>query len=132
MFMKIVRPEDHPDLFFIQGMTVEDFYEKYDTPEKALEASIKAGVDAERALSAVLEYTIPSWKIVVLEGDVITPAFAARMREVSEYHFSYLFPVRRRQRAHQRESSKRRLMGSHRPLFGCDKTKRSCIRNGIQ
>lgn len=53
MFMKIVRPEDYPNLFFIQGMTVEEFYEKYDTPEKALEASIKAGIDAEGGLTAV-------------------------------------------------------------------------------
>ncbi len=94
MFRKIVRREDHPDLFFIQGMTVEEFYEKYDTPQKALEASLKAGRDAEGSLTALLEYIIPSWKVVVMEGDVITPEYAQRMREKfpkTAFHVTFLY-----------------------------------------
>lgn len=81
MMMKMVQEEDYPDLFYLKGMTVEDFYEKYSTPQQAVEAGVKSGVDAERGLIALLEYTLPAWKIVVLEGDVVTPSFAKRMQQ---------------------------------------------------
>ena len=81
MMMKMVRREEYPNLFYTQGLTVEGFYERYDTPIKAVEASVKAGQDAERGIIALIEHTLPSWKVIVIEGDVITPGFVKGLQE---------------------------------------------------
>lgn len=81
MLTKIVRREDYPNLFYTQGLTVEDFYEKYDTPTKAVEASVKAAYDAERGIIALIEHTLPAWKVIVIEGDIITPGFVKRLQD---------------------------------------------------
>lgn len=81
MMMKMVRQEDYPDLFRTHGHTVESFYQKYDTAKKVAEAEVKAGLDAEKGIVAVLELLLPAWKTVVLEGDMITPGFVVRLKE---------------------------------------------------
>lgn len=81
MMMKIVRREDYPNLFYTEGLTVEEFYEKYNTPVSAVEAGVKAGKDAERGIIALIEHTLPSWRVIVIEGDVITPSFAKGLQE---------------------------------------------------
>jgi len=91
--MKIVREEDYPDLFYLKGLTVEEFYEKYDTPRKTVEAGVKSGLAAERGLIALLEHTLPAWKVIVLEGDVIT-SFAKRMQQKfpdTTFHTTFLY-----------------------------------------
>jgi len=81
MLTKIVRREDYPNLFYTHGITVEEFYEKYDTPTKAVETSVKASYDAERGITALIEHTLPAWKVIVVEGDIITPGFAKRLQD---------------------------------------------------
>lgn len=94
MMMKIVREEDYPDLFYLKGMSIEEFYEKYNTAQKAVEAGVKSGLDAERGLVALLEHTLPAWKVIVLEGDIITPSFAKRMQQKfpnTTFHTTFLY-----------------------------------------
>jgi len=81
MMTKIVRREDYPDLFYTQGLSVEEFYAKYDTTEKVVEASVKAGYEAEKGVAALIEHTLPAWKVIVVEGAVITPGFVKRLQE---------------------------------------------------
>src|SRR5687768_11791320 len=81
MMMKIVRREDYPSLFYTEGFTVEEFYKKYSTPTDAVKASVRAGQDAERGISALIEHTLPSWKVIVIEGDAITPGFVKGLQK---------------------------------------------------
>lgn len=78
---KLVRREDYPNLFYKQGLTVEAFYEKYDTPAKEVEAGVKAGYDTEVATTVIIEHTLPAWKVIVVEGAFITPSFVRRFQE---------------------------------------------------
>ncbi|HET9411649.1 MAG TPA: hypothetical protein VFO38_02275 [Candidatus Saccharimonadales bacterium] len=78
---KLVRRKDYPNLFYKQGLTVEEFYKKYDTPAKEVAAGVKAGYDTEVATTAIIEHTLPAWKVIVVEGAFITPGFVRRFQE---------------------------------------------------
>ena len=91
MMTKLVRREDYPNLFYTQGLTVEEFYEKYDTPDKAVNAGVKAGYDTEIGVTALIEHTLPAWKVIVIEGAFITPGFVKRLQE--KYPELYIHPT---------------------------------------
>lgn len=45
-----------------------------------MEASVRAGHDAERGITALIEHTLPKWRVIVVEGDIITPGFVKRLQ----------------------------------------------------
>lgn len=109
MMRKIVRREDYPELFFIDGHTVESFYQMYNTAQKVLDAEVKAGLCAEKGIIAILEHTLPAWRVVVLEGDVITPGIADRLKKKypkTTFHTTFFYDDNEA-RVHDRIYSKR-------------------------
>ena len=94
MMTKIVRREDYPNIFYTQGVTVEEFYEKYDTPTKAVEAGLKAGYDTEKGTTALIESLLPTWKAIVIEGVFVTPSFVRQLQKKypkTAIHPTFLF-----------------------------------------
>jgi len=94
MMTKLVRREDYPNLFYKQGLTVEEFYEKYDTPAKAVAAGVKAASDTERGVALFIEHVLPAWKVIIIEGVFITPGFVKRLQEKhpkTSIHSTFLF-----------------------------------------
>lgn len=80
MMAEIVSRKDYPNLFYREDLNVGEFYEKYDTPAKAVEAGVKAGQDTEKAVLALIKYILPTWKVIVIEGVFITPGFVRQLQ----------------------------------------------------
>ncbi|HET9412123.1 MAG TPA: hypothetical protein VFO38_04720 [Candidatus Saccharimonadales bacterium] len=81
MLTKLVRRQDNPDLFYTHDLSVEQFYEKNNTPQKALEATVKAALASEYGFTVFIERILPSWQVMVIEGTLITPGFVSRLRQ---------------------------------------------------
>jgi 2-phosphoglycerate kinase len=104
---KITNAQDYPRLFYEEGLDVESFYQKYDTPEKVLSGEIDQAKDTEKGIVSLLECYLP-WEQLVIEGIAITPEFATKLQKQFpkiEFETTFLFDsdfTRIKNRVHQR------------------------------
>lgn len=71
---KLLPKAKYPDLFYSDGMTAEEFYQKYITPESVVNGEIAEGKQVEKGIISLLETEI-TWEHLVIEGIAITPEF---------------------------------------------------------
>jgi 2-phosphoglycerate kinase len=91
--MRITNAQDYPRLFYGEGLDVESFYRKYDTPEKVLKGEIDQGKDVEKGIVALLECYLP-WEQLAIEGIGITPEVVAQLQKQFpkiEFETTFLF-----------------------------------------
>lgn len=80
--MDIASKEQYPYLYYArEHADAESFYHQYDTPQKALEISLKAAVQLEEPIIVFLRRLLPDWETVILEGAAVTPALVLRLQD---------------------------------------------------
>lgn len=104
----LVDEKSLPDLFFRKGASDNEFYRKYDTSEKLLEAKKSQSKLVADAISVMLKSKYVTWERLVIEGLAITPEFANEITdqlEAAKVTTTFLFDdneTRIRQRLTQR------------------------------
>ncbi len=77
----ILNKDDYPDLFCTSGMSAEEFYEKFTTPQSVVDEEIAEGVDVAKGVVALLNTGI-SWEHLVIEGIAVTPQLIVELKEM--------------------------------------------------
>ena len=75
----LVTPNEYPGLFYTDGMSAEEFYAVYNTPESVVEGEIAEGKQVEKGIVALLETAI-TWDHLVIEGIALTPELMVRLK----------------------------------------------------
>lgn len=71
---KKIDPKKAPNLFYDEGLTVEEFYKKYPKPEDVLEGEILQSLEVQKGILEFINSESKA-KVVVIEGIAITPRF---------------------------------------------------------
>ncbi len=80
LMQNLVSKENYPGLHYSLGMSAEEFYEKYNTPESVVEGEVTESLQVQKGLVALLNTAI-TWEHLVIEGIAITPEFIVEVRE---------------------------------------------------
>jgi len=75
----LVSKDDYSDLFCTFGMTAEEFYEIYDTPQKVVNEEVNEGIQVEKGIIAMLESMI-TWDHLIIEGIALSPEFMSKLK----------------------------------------------------
>ena len=75
---QLVTEEDYPGLFYTDGMTAVEFYEKFTTPQAVVDSEIQQGTQVQKGILALLNTAI-TWQHLVLEGIALSPNFMERV-----------------------------------------------------
>jgi len=75
----VCNSADYPKVMFTAGgMTAEDYYQVFTTPEAALQEEIAQCKEVEAGILSLLKAN-PPWPLLILEGIAITPKFASEI-----------------------------------------------------
>ncbi len=75
---QLVNPDNYPGLFYSDGMTAEEFYQRYNTPQAVVDGEIAEGIQVEKGILSLLQTSI-TWEHLILEGIAITPEFMSKV-----------------------------------------------------
>lgn len=80
LMLKFCKPSEYTKLFYGQNLTVQEFYDKFNSAAKVMNGEIAQGKDVEVGMLAFLNAYL-HWETVIIEGIAVTPDFYQKVKD---------------------------------------------------